>query len=109
MDSIAWLEEWFSAQCDGDWEHARGISVTTLDNPGWLVTVDLAGTRFEKDAQDAALKVVGAPPSHLNGNVGGPDWMRCEIVGGQYKGAGDPKKLRLIVEQFRGWATRDRR
>ena len=35
------------AQCDGTWESDRGITVETLDNPGWKVEVDLTGTDLE--------------------------------------------------------------
>lgn len=33
--------------CDGDWEHEFGMKIDTLDNPGWSVEVDLAGTELE--------------------------------------------------------------
>ncbi|GHB54781.1 hypothetical protein GCM10010331_48120 [Streptomyces xanthochromogenes] len=29
------LQSWYSAQCNGDWEHEWGIKIDTLDNPGW--------------------------------------------------------------------------
>jgi hypothetical protein len=32
---LGWLEQWYYDQCDGDWEHAYGIRIGTLDNPGW--------------------------------------------------------------------------
>jgi hypothetical protein len=43
-DLISQLEEWYFSQCDGDWEHDEGITIGTLDNPGWYVRVSLAGT-----------------------------------------------------------------
>jgi hypothetical protein len=39
--SIERMEEWFANQLNGDWEHQGDISITTLDNPGWLIEVDL--------------------------------------------------------------------
>ncbi|WP_407667455.1 Imm53 family immunity protein [Myxococcus dinghuensis] len=47
MNQTTWLATWFRNQCNGNWEHTRGISITTIDNPGWLVTVDLQGTTVE--------------------------------------------------------------
>ncbi|MFW6720090.1 immunity 53 family protein [Streptomyces sp. MAR4 CNY-716] len=41
------LDGWYAAQCDGDWEHGYGVRIETLDNPGWLVRVDLVGTDRE--------------------------------------------------------------
>jgi hypothetical protein len=34
-DLISWLQRWYTAQCDGGWEHHYGITIGTLDNPGW--------------------------------------------------------------------------
>ena len=31
-----WLQEWAMSQVDGDWEHELGISISMLDNPGWI-------------------------------------------------------------------------
>jgi hypothetical protein len=47
LDNISWLEDWYTAQCDGDWEHGYGVHVGTLDNPGWRVEIDLVGTRYD--------------------------------------------------------------
>lgn len=43
MNELIWLQNWFAVQCDGVWEHAHGIKIDTLDNPGWTVHVDLEG------------------------------------------------------------------
>jgi hypothetical protein len=46
-DELAWLEQWYQEQCDGDWEHHCGVTIETLDNPGWLVQGDVrARTRL---------------------------------------------------------------
>ena len=43
MDSnlIHWIEKWYKGNCNGDWEHSYGITIETLDNPGWDFTIDL--------------------------------------------------------------------
>jgi len=38
---------WYRAHCDGDWEHTHGITLQTLDHPGWRLTVDLVHTNLE--------------------------------------------------------------
>ena len=38
---IAELEKWFAENCNGDWEHQGGLKIGTLDNPGWMVRLDL--------------------------------------------------------------------
>ncbi len=47
MDILQWLQQWFSSQCDGGWEHSYVIIIDTLDNPGWCVRIDLRGTELE--------------------------------------------------------------
>ena len=95
---LLWLQQWYASCCNGAWEHERGVSFTTLDNPGWRVIIDLVGTPL-----DRLLAETGEPPGEANGNVGGKRWMVCKIAAGQFIGAGDPEKLSLILGQFRAW------
>lgn len=44
MNGISLLEKWYSARCDGGWEHGCGVKIDTLDNPGWTVRIGLQGT-----------------------------------------------------------------
>jgi hypothetical protein len=48
MSSLTQLEDWYHAQCNGDWEHGLGVKIETLDNPGWLLMVDLEDTSLEE-------------------------------------------------------------
>lgn len=34
------LQDWYLSMCDGDWEHEFGISIKTLDKPGWSIQVE---------------------------------------------------------------------
>ncbi|MDB1086593.1 immunity 53 family protein [Streptomyces sp. ACA25] len=43
---LDWLQSWYAAQCDGGWEHEWGVTIDTLDNPGWTVRIDLDGTEL---------------------------------------------------------------
>jgi hypothetical protein len=112
LEDLEWLQEWYSRQCNGEWEHSGGVRIETIDNPGWWVRVSLAGTELAYYSQDAMIITVGSPPTVLKTTEdrmtvrdGGPDWMACEIKAGQFSGAGDPKKLGLIIKSFRDWAT----
>ncbi|MCM2498968.1 immunity 53 family protein [Neorhizobium galegae] len=49
MDVLDWFGRWYEAQCDGAWEHGFGASIDTLDNPGWSLKIDLAGTDTRSD------------------------------------------------------------
>lgn len=101
VDLLSWLERWYQGQCDDAWEQDHGVTIQTLDNPGWLVEADLRGVKPEAIAADRVLAVVGEPPSDENGNIGGDIWMTCEIRAEKFVGAGDPTQLRMILEQFR--------
>lgn len=39
---IQWLQDWTKSQINGDWEHELGISISMLDNPGWILSADIS-------------------------------------------------------------------
>ena len=92
MESLSTVEDWFSAQCDGDWEHSYGICIETLDNPGWSVKVDLCATPLESKSFNPI--VIDRTES---------DWLRCQVTAGTFLGAGGPKNLREILSLFTDW------
>ncbi len=46
MNSLKLMEEWYLNQCNEEWEHSFGVSIGTLDNPGWEIKVDLKNTKY---------------------------------------------------------------
>lgn len=44
MNVLQEIQSWYISNCNGDWEHSFGVSIDTLDNPGWSVRIDLADT-----------------------------------------------------------------
>lgn len=90
-----WFARWYEAQCDGDWEHGFGASIDTLDNPGWLLKVDLAGT----DCDGRILDRISHNCEHEL------DWWTCWTEDNVFRGAGGPLQLRSLLEAFRDWAT----
>ena len=46
MEILQWLSGWYASQCDGGWEHIYGITIDTLDNPGWTVSIDIYETEM---------------------------------------------------------------
>jgi hypothetical protein len=87
MDELKKLQRWYRDQCNGDWEHQRGVKIETLDNPGWLVKVDLLGTQL----QDVSF----IPLTEGDENEARPDcsWLRCFVKDRVFLGAGDPHRL----------------
>jgi immunity protein 53 of polymorphic toxin system len=103
MNSIQWLQQWYHAQCNDTWEHQHGITIQSLDNPGWLVKIDLAGTPL----QSLNMREVGKE-SHVNhkGIEGQHDWLHCTVKDGFFVGAGGPFSLLSICNVFRNWVEK---
>lgn len=93
-DVIKQLQAWYHSQCDGDWEHVAGISIGTVDNPGWTVSICIVGTPLE-----------GVPFSKVSADASESDWYRCRVADGCFQGAGDPTKLLTILKAFLSWAS----
>ena len=64
MDVFEKLNEWYQSNCDGDWEHNFGVNIETLDNPGWIVKIDLYYTELEDK-----------PFEEIEINNGDDDWL----------------------------------
>jgi len=92
-DELARLQGWYRAQCDGDWEHQFGIQIGTLDNPGWLVDIDLEDTALE-----------GKSFAEVSIDRSDDDWMRCKVDGLVFKGRGGADNLHEIFRVFLDWA-----
>jgi hypothetical protein len=90
MDILEWLQQWYVLQCDGDWEHQNGVRITTLDNPGWKVSISLG-----------ASTASGTTMEPYRSDSGDDDWVRCEVRDGKFEGRGDPSKLIFMLESFR--------
>ena len=88
MGILQWLSDWYASQCDGWWEHIYGVKIDTLDNPGWMVNIDI----YETEMYDR-------PFEEIKINNGDDDWMFCRLTnnGMIFDGAGDPSKLEDIL------------
>jgi hypothetical protein len=96
-DVVASIEDWFADNCDGDWEHQLGVSITSLDNPGWAVELDLAGTYL-----------FGKPFDSVREERAEHDWVHCWVDDGAFKGRGGPKNLNEILAIFLRWRAQHR-
>lgn len=89
MTPLEQLTRWYAEQCDGDWEHVHGITISTLDNPGWQVRLDLAETELEGKCL----------PRRAIENADGT-WLGFSSDGLTFSGACDPLSLDLLLLQF---------
>ncbi len=88
------LSDWYASQCDGDWEHGWGFKITTLDNPGVAVDINLVDTplasvpfKEKTDKYDSAT-----------------EWMICSKKENRFEGRGAPSRLEDIILVFLAWA-----
>jgi hypothetical protein len=73
-----WLADWFVRHCDGEWEHGHGITVETIDNPGWGVKIWLTGTELD-----------GRPFTEIDDRLrSDDDWLLCRVNGEFFEGVG---------------------
>lgn len=96
IDILKWLENWYSSNCDGDWEHSFGIQISTIDNPGWYIKINLIETSLE-DVPFSSMQI------DRNAN----DWIRCKVENNVFIGAGGALNLHEIISVFRDWAIKD--
>ena len=87
------LQRWYESQCDGDWEHEFGVSIGTLDNPGWMVDIDLEGTSLEGRE---FMPIKDMEPDR--------EWLFCDVREGKFRGRGGPLMLGRILRVFLDWA-----
>lgn len=87
--AISLLQEWYSRHCDEDWEHSYGIKIDTLDNPGWILTIDLIDTELS-----------GLSLSRHRLDRSDADWIQHEVSEQRYIACGGVFNLEEMVVQF---------
>ena len=87
------LQNWYQAHCNGAWEHKAGVTIETLDTPGWSVRIQLTGTRLE-----------GREFTEISDMDPESDWIRCWREDGSFLGVGGPRQLERILTTFLDWA-----
>jgi hypothetical protein len=109
-DELSWLQQWYSAHCDGEWEHGFGVKIETLDNPGWSVKIDVEATELASTPFEPAK----TPVSETN-------WVHCRVTerqgralarpfppGRHFEGHGGALNLGDIIKIFRTWVEAKR-
>lgn len=98
-DELARLQDWYASNCDGDWEHSSGIKVESLDNPGWLIRLDILGTWAEGRVLDRVIVETSED-----------DWLHYWSDGVSMHAASSPQRLRdalrAVLDQLSAWQLR---
>ncbi|MDW4896915.1 MULTISPECIES: Imm53 family immunity protein [Streptomyces] len=88
-----YLQRWYAAHCDGEWEHECGIRMATTDNPGWHVGVDVSGTELE-----------GVRHPRERRELPGGGWVIAWSDGEVFQAACAPGSLGEVDALFERWA-----
>ncbi|WP_046729438.1 immunity 53 family protein [Streptomyces humi] len=96
VNVLDWLQHWYAAQCDGDWEHEWGVTIGTLDNPGWTVKISLE----ETDLADREY-----PRQQVT--RGEQDWVMAWTSEKEFRIACGPGNLTEALTLFRAWVAED--
>jgi hypothetical protein len=94
-DVLSELQAWFLAHCNEDWEHSHGVSIGTLDNPGWSIEINLDQTELET-----------RPLTRYETHRTDQDWVVCWREDTTFRCACGPLNLTEAVTLFLEWATR---
>ena len=89
-DLINRFQNWYKINCNGDWEHSYGISISTLDNPGWSVRIEL---------QDTALESLSFTSSHQS-DSDEHDWHHISVKKQVFDMACGPSNLTAVLQLF---------
>lgn len=95
-DLLNWLQDWYTSQCDGDWEHQNGVKIDTLDNPGWKLEIDV----FETEWADKPFEAIEIERSES-------DWVQCALIDTKFDAAGGSRNLKEMIQIFRTWIETD--
>lgn len=90
MNTIKWLEKWFSSNCDEDWEHENPIIIQSTANPGWSIEMNLRETALEHLNIEYSLTELSEE-----------HWYGYSVKDAKFKASGDPTKLLFLLDLFK--------
>ncbi len=94
-ENIKWLLKWLESQYKGSWQGQSVVSLGTLDNPGWILKINIDQTM----QQNQAFSEIIIDRTDC-------DWVQCLVRDGGFLGAGGGYNLPEIVQIFRNWVVR---
>ena len=99
MNVLEKLQHWYQLHCDDDWEHSYGISIETLDNLGWKISVDLTDTLLE-NVEFQSVQVGNSESKNES-------WIFCYKDKACFIGMGGCCNLENIISIFLEWSERN--
>lgn len=93
-DLMVWLQQWYLENCNDDWEHSYGIDIGNIDNPGWMISIDLAETTLEN---------LSFSPVEIKRTE--TDWIYCKKEKLKFKAYCGALNLLEAIAIFRSWVV----
>src|SRR5688572_18249094 len=94
QDNLNWLMDWYAVHCDGLWEHGYGVTIGTIDNPGWRLEIHLTGTELENVPFEEVRR-------NYDDDV---SWSVCFLRDKAFHAACGARDLDSVLAVFRAWA-----
>lgn len=91
--SVQYLLDWYANNCNGDWGHEYGIKISTIDNPGWLIQVNLS----ETDISGRVMEPCTWEPEHGR-------WVRSWSNGEEFNVVCDVHSFDVAIGEFQKFA-----
>ena len=89
------LQQWYVSMCNGSWEHLYGVTLQTVDNPGWW---------FQANLEDSYLLSRAFAEVDRQGS-GEDDWVNCFVKDNKFVGYCGPSNLDQLLGIFLDWAA----
>jgi Immunity protein 53 len=88
------LVQWYLKKCDGNWEHSHGFEISTLDNPGIRLRIDLR----ESENENRSFSKIAIDMESST------DWVYCEkTVDNFFEGCCHPTRIEKLIQIFLSW------
>ena len=89
------LIDWYSRQCNGEYEHQHGFKIGSIDNPGVYLRVDLNGTSL----QESKFSTIEYKYDSET------EWIACQKTADNFfDGCCAPAMSERLIEIFLNWA-----
>lgn len=96
MNEVQWLQKWYYMNCFDTKCCECGVTIATLDNPGWYIKIDLKFTALEtKQFQSITIE-----RSENN-------WIFATRETSVLEFSGGPYNLEEMITIFRQWAEKN--
>lgn len=92
IDTLSWLQSWCANQKNDKRIDGKKIEIKTLDNPGWILNINLKNYLLENQE----VEIIENENSEN-------DWIFHWVRDGFFGAAGGPKNLSGMLNVFRHW------